>query len=209
MADHPRSGGQGGAGTMPGVAARQRVSVGDSGMRSPRGFLGSVVLVMALPVAILIQALLGSGASLTMHAALTVGCALLSLSAFDFETPAWVAWIGRVASGAFAVIFLLQGASELIGNDSFSYVALQVLGSWPEKVLTTLIAFWLLAVLLSVSRGNTRILGFVVMAVVVGVDAYNYVLLYLGETPAVAALYLLPFVWLLFESRKREPERGS
>jgi hypothetical protein len=209
MTEHPRSGGQGELGTMPGVAARQGVLVGDSGMRSPRGFLGSVVLVMALPVAILIQALLGSGASLTMHAALAVGCVLLSLSASDFETPAWVAWIGRVASGAFAVIFLLQGASELIGNDSFSYVALQVLGSWPEKVLTTLIAIWLLAVLLSVSRGNTRILGFVVMAVVIVVDAYNYVLLYLGETPAFAALYLLPFVWLLLESRKREPERGS
>ena len=193
---------------MPGAAARQKVS-GGSGIKSPQALLGSVVLVMALPVAILIQALLGSGASLTMHAVLTVGCVLLSLSAFDFETPAWVAWIGRVASGAFALIFLLQGASELIGNDSFSYVALQVLGSWPEKVLTTLIACWLLAVLLSVSRGNTRILGFVVMAVVVGVDAYNYVLLYLGETPAFAALYLLPFVWLLFESREREAKKGS
>ena len=33
--------------------------------------------------------------------------------------------------------------------------------------------------------------------------------LYLGEAPAFAALYLLPFVWLLFESRKREPEKGS
>ncbi len=209
MAEYARSGEPGGVGTMPGVAARKQVFVGESGMRSSRGFLGSVVLVMALPVAILIQALVGSGASLTMHVALTVGCVLLSLSAFDFETPAWVAWIGRVASGAFAAIFLLQGASELIRNDSFSYFALQVLGNWPERVLATLIALWLVAVLLSVSRGNTRILGFVVMAMVVGVDAYNYVLLYLGETPAFAALYRLPFVWLLFESRKREPKKDS
>ncbi len=194
---------------MPGVVVRLRVLVEVSGMRSPRGFLGSVVLVIALPVAILIQASLGGGASLTMHVALMVGCVLLTLSAFDFETPAWVAWVGRVASGAFAAIFLLQGTSELIRNDSFTYFALQVLGNWPERVLVTLIAFWLVAVLLSVSRGNTRILGFVVMAVVVGVDAYNYVLLYLGETPAFAALYLLPFVWLLFESRKREPKKGS
>jgi hypothetical protein len=193
---------------MPGVVVRLRVLVGDSGMRSPRGFLGSVVLVIALPVAILIQASLGGGASLTMHVALMVGCVLLTLSAFDFETPAWVAWVGRVASGAFAAIFLLQGTSELIRNDSFTYFALQVLGNWPERVLVTLIAFWLVAVLLSVSRGNTRILGFVAMPLVVGVDAYNYGLLYLGETPALAALYLLPFVWLLFESRKREPEKG-
>ena len=193
---------------MPGIAARREASEGSS-MRSPRGFLTSVVLVLALPVAILIQALLGSGTSLTMHVALTVGCVLLSLSAFDFEAPVWVAWIGRVAAGAFAVIFLLQAASELIRNDSFSYFALQLLGNWPERVLVTLLVFWLVAVLLSVSRGNTKILGFVAVAVVVGVDAYNYVLLYLGEADALAALYLLPFVWLLFESRKREPEKVS
>ena len=72
---------------MPGIAARQ-ASEG-SGMRSPRGFLASVVLVLPVPVAILIQALIGSGASITMHVALTVGCVLLSLSALDFETPAW------------------------------------------------------------------------------------------------------------------------
>jgi hypothetical protein len=208
MTEYPRSGEPGGVGTMPGIAARQRVS-GRSGMRSQRGFLGSVALVMALPVAILIQALLGSGASLTMHVALAVGCVLLSRSAFDFETPGWVSWVGRVASGAFAVIFLLQGASELVRNDSLGYFALQVLGNWPERMLVTLLVFWLIAVLLSGSGGKTRILGFVVMAVVVGVNAYNYVLLYRGEADALAALYLLPFVWLLFESRKTEPEKVS
>jgi hypothetical protein len=41
------------------------------------------------------------------------------------------------------------------------------------------------------------------------VEAYNYVLLYLGEAHALKILYLLPFVWLLFESRKREPKKGS
>jgi hypothetical protein len=193
---------------MPRVAARREAS-GGSGMRSPRGFQASVVLVLALPVAILVQALIGSGASLTMHVALTVGCVLLSLSAFDFETPRWVAWIGRVTAGTFAAVFLLQAASELIHIDSFSYFALQVLGNWPERVLVTLLVFWLVAVLLSGSRGKTRILGFVAMAVVVGVDAYNYVLLHLGVADALAALYLLPFVWLLFESREREPEKVS
>ncbi len=208
MTEDPRSGGQGGVGTLPGVMARREVS-GGSGIKSPRAFLGSVVLVLALPLAILIQVLLGSGASLTMHLALTVGCVLLSLSAFDFETPVWVVWIGRVAAGAFAAIFLLQATSELIRNDSFSYFALQVLGNWPERVLVTLLVLWLVAVVLSAGRGNRRILGFVAMAVVVIVDAYNYVLLYLGEAPAFMALYLLPFVWLLFESREREAKKGS
>ena len=207
MTEHPRCGEVGGLGTMPGVAARQEVS-GVPGIKSPRAFLGSVVLVLALPVAILIQVLLGSGASLTMHLALTVGCVQLSLSVFDFETPVWAAWIGRVAAGAFAVIFLLLAASELIRNDSFSYFSLQVLGNWPERVLVTLLVLWLVAVPLGAARGYGRVPGFVAMAVVAVVDAYNYVLLYLGEAPAFMALYLLPFVWLLLESRKGEVGKG-
>jgi len=178
-------------------------------MRSPRGFLGSIVLLLALPVAVLIQVLLGSGSGVTMHVALAVGCALISLAVFDFETARWVAWTGCVAAGAFAAIFLLQAASELMRNDSFSYFALQVLRDTPERILKTLFIFWLVAVLLTASRGNTRILGIVAMAVVVCVEVYNYVLLYLGEAHALEILYLLPFVWLLLESRKRQPKKGS
>jgi hypothetical protein len=176
-------------------------------MRSPRGFLGSIVLLLALPVAVLAQVLLGSGSSLTMHVALAVGCALLSLAALDFETPRWIAWIGGVAAGAFAAIFLLQAASELIRNDSFSYFALQVLGDYPERILKTLLIFWLVAVLLTASRGRTMILGFVAMAIVVCVEVYNYALLFLGEAPALTILYLLPFFWLLLESRKSQPTK--
>ena len=178
-------------------------------MRSLRGFLGSIVLLIALPLAVLTQVLLGSGSGVAIHVALAVGCALLSLSAFDFEIPRWVAWIGCVAAGTFSGIFLLQAASELIRNDSFSYFALQVLGDYPERILKTLFIFWLAAVLLAASRGKTMILGFVVMAVAVGVEVYNYVLLYLGEAPALTPLYLLPFVWLLLESRKSQPKKGS
>jgi hypothetical protein len=64
-------------------------------------------------------------------------------------------------------------------------------------------------VLLTTSRGKTRVLGFVAMAIVVGVEVYNYALLFLAEAPALTALYLLPFVWLLLESRKRQPRKGS
>lgn len=165
--------------------------------------------MLALPIAVSVQLLLGSGSGPTMHLALAVGCTLVALAAFDFETPRWVAWSGSVAAGAFAVIFLLQAASELLQNDSFRYFALQVLGNYPERVLKTLFILWLVALLLTASWGRTRILGFVVMAVVVCVEAYNYVLLFLGQEPALTVLYLLPFVWLLFESRKRQPRAGS
>jgi hypothetical protein len=178
-------------------------------MRSPRGLLGSLVLLLALPIAVLTQVLVGSGSGIAIHVALAAGCVLVSLSAFDFGTPKWLAWVGCVSASAFAAIFLVQGASSLIGSESFSYFANEVLGFWPEKLLLSLLTFWLVGMLLTASRGRTMILGFVAMAMVVGVEAYVYFgLLYLGtnpflETAAVKLPYLLPFVWLLFESGKR------
>ena len=112
-------------------------------MRSPLGLLGSLVLLLALPIAVLTQVLLGGGSAVAIHVALAAGCGLVSFSAFDFGTPRWLAWIGCVSAGAFAVIFLLQAASTLIGNESFSYFTNEVLGFWPEKILLSLITFWL------------------------------------------------------------------
>jgi hypothetical protein len=207
MTEHSGSVEGRGPGTPPNVAARREASRG-LGVRSPRGYAGSVVLLLALPIAVSVQLLLGSGSGPTMHLALAVGCALIALAAFDFGTARWITWTGCVAAGAFAVIFLLQAASELLQNESFRYFALQVLGNYPERVLKTLFIVWLVALLLTASRGRTRMLGLVVMAVVVCVEAYNYVLLFLGEEPTLTALYLLPFVWLLLESRKRQPKVG-
>jgi hypothetical protein len=178
-------------------------------MRSPRGFLGSLVLLLALPIAVLAQVMFGGGSGIAIHLALAAGCVLVAFSAFDLGTPRWLAWVGCVSANAFAAIFLVQGASSLVGSESFSYFANEVLGFWPEKLLLSLLTIWLLGVLLTASRGRTRILGFVAMAIVVCVEAYVYfVLLFLGtnpflETAAVKLPYLLPFVWLLFESGKR------
>ena len=213
MTDYPRGVGSGGTGTSPSVAAREETSRG-SGMRSPRGVLGSLALLLALPIAVLTQVLFGGGSAVAIHVALAAGCGLVSFSAFDFGTPRWLAWIGCVSAGAFAAIFLLQAASTLIGNESFSYFANEVLGFWPEKILLSLITFWLVGILLTASRGKTRILGFAAMAVVVSVEAYVYFgLLLLGtnpflETSVVKLPYLLPFVWLLFEGGKRRPRTG-
>jgi hypothetical protein len=184
-------------------------------MRSPRGLLGAIVLLLAFPIAVLTQILLGSGSGIAMHLALAVGCVLVAFSAFDFETPRWIAWIGGVSLSLFAAIFLVQASSSVMGNESFSYFANQVLGFWPEKVLLSLITIWLLGMLVTASRGKTRILGFVVMAIVVCVEAYVYFgLLYLGtnpflETQVVKLPYLLPFVWLIFENRKRQPKQSA
>ena len=113
MTEHPRSVEPPGLQKTSNVVG-QRETLGSLSMRSPRGFVGSIVLVLALPIAVLAQVLLGSGSSLSMHVMLTVGCTLIALSAFDFGTPRWVAWVGRAAAGAFDAIFVLQGASELV-----------------------------------------------------------------------------------------------
>ena len=208
MTDSTRSVEPRGAGTSPSVAA-QRATTRGPGMRSPRGFLGSLVLLFALPVAVLTQVLVGSGSAIAIHVALAAGCLFVSLSAFDFGVPRLLAWVGCVSAGAFAAIFLVQATSTLIGSESFSYFANEVLGFWPEKLLLSSITVWLIGVLLTASRGRTRFLGFVAMSIVVCVEAYVYFgLLYLGtnpflETAAVKLPYLLPFVWLLFESGKR------
>jgi hypothetical protein len=198
MTEYSRSANHGSGGAASDVAARHRTAGALGKMRSPRGFLASMVFLAALPVAIAVQVLLGSGSSLTMHVALTVGCVLFALAAPDFGAPRLLSWTGRVAAGAFA----LQGASEVLRNDSFSRFALQVLGNYPERALVTLLVLFLVSVLLTTSRGRTRVLGFAVMAVVVGVEAYNYALLFLGEGSTLIVVYLLPLVWLLFESRK-------
>ena len=127
MTDYPRGAGSGGAGTSPRIAAQRETSRG-SGVRSLRGVLGSLVLLLALPIAVLTQVLFGGGSEIAIHVALAAGCGLVSFSAFDFGTPRWLAWIGCVSMGAFAAIFLVQAASSLIGNESFSYFANEVLG---------------------------------------------------------------------------------
>jgi hypothetical protein len=183
-------------------------------MRSPRGFLGAILILLALPIAVFIQVLFGSGSETTVHFVLAAGSVLISFSAFDFETPRWIAWIGCVSTSALAAIFLAQGVGQLVGNDSLNYFVYQVLGSWPEGSLITLFVLWLVATLLSASQGKTRIMGLVALGIVLCVEVYRYVLLLLGanvllETPALRLLYLLPLVWLLLESRKRRPGEVS
>lgn len=104
-----------------------------------------------------------------------------------------------------AAIFLLQGVSELIQNDSLTHFAFQVLGQRLERVLPDLLIFWFVAMLLTDSQGWTRILGFVVMSIAVGVEVYSYVLSYLGDAAAggLKLLLLLPFVWFLLKARRR------
>ena len=191
-------------------------SRGDSGgrIRSPLGLLSALAILSALPIAVGCQILFGSGGGTTIHFALAAGCLLLASSVFDFELPRWMNRMGCAFALALGAIFLLQALALLIPSESLYYVAYSVLGRWPEGWLAGLIILWFVAMLLIDSRGKTRVLGSFALSLAVGFEVYNLILPYLGtslsaEAGALKLLLLLPFVWLLFESTKKRPKKGS
>jgi hypothetical protein len=158
-----------------------------------------------LPMAALYQTLFDSGFDTFIHLVLAAGSLLIASAVFDFSKVAkWINWAACLFVGAEAAIFLLQGVSHLIQNDSLTYIAYQVLGQWVEARIGDLFVLWCVALLLVDSRGKTRVLGFVAVSIVVCFEVYKYSLAYLGDAPAegLKALFLLLFVWLLFESKK-------
>ena len=176
-------------------------------MRLPRGFVAAVVFLLALPVSLLYQMVVGAGAEIVVHAALALGSVLMAVAVFDFRTSRWIAWAGCVSTGALAAIFLVQGVSELISDARLTQLAYQTLGQRVEGWLVDLFLLWCIAVLLLDSQGKTKLLGFVAISIVVCVEAYANGLSFLGtslgaEAPSLKLLFLLPFSWLLLESKK-------
>ena len=178
-------------------------------MRSKHGFLGALFLLLAIPITVLYQILVGAGADTVVHVLLAAGSLLLAVSVFDFNKMAnWITWLGCLAAAAEGTIFLLQGMSHLVRNAAFTDLVYQGLGQWPERLFMDLIIFWLVALWLTDSLGKTRLLGLITLVSVVGLEVYSYYLLALDSSvntaaPALKLLYLLPFVWLLLESKKR------
>jgi hypothetical protein len=173
-------------------------------MKSRRGFLAAVLLLLALPVAVLGQVLFGADSETVVHLVGALGFVLLAPAFFDFALPRWVAWAGGVAAAAMAAIFALQALGTVIPDETLHHFAFQVLGSLPEGIALGALLACLLAVCLLESRGATRILGLLTLLAAVAAHVY-LISLPLAGTPANAGLkllYLLPPVWLLLESRK-------
>jgi hypothetical protein len=177
-------------------------------VRSARGFAGALVLLLALPVTLLYQLLGGARGEAVIHAALALGALVIALAVLDFKTPKWITVLGVISAGALAVVFLLQGLSELLRNAQLTDVVYRVLGQRIEGWLVDLFLFWCAGVLLTDSRGRTKSFGYVAVGVAVAVEAYANWLAYRGtslneQAPALKLVVLLPVLWLLFESRKR------
>lgn len=172
-------------------------------MRSPHAFVGAATIVLSYPLALGVELIFGGGAPTVIHFVTGAGFVIFATSVFDFGLPRWVNVIGAVAAGAFGVIFLLQGLSDVTRLEGLQYVAFELLGHWPERLLPYVVYLWFIALLLLVSKGKSRVMGWVVMVIVVGLEIASLVSLVLGIPMAnVKVVILLPFVWLLFESAK-------
>jgi hypothetical protein len=168
------------------------------------------MILLSYLAALAIGLLGGSGGDTVIHFVMGIGFVIFATSVFDFGLPRWINIIGAIAAGAFGVIFLLQGVSDLTHLEGLRYVAFDVLGHQLERLLPDVVYLWFIALLLGSSQGKSRILGWVVMLIVVGLEIATLVAFLLdAPLPSVALVtILLPFVWLLFESAKRQPTRS-
>jgi hypothetical protein len=137
---------------------------------------------------------------------LVLGASFLcfALAAFDFRLPRWLALASCAAIGVLALIFLMQGAADLLASAQLREIAYDVLGQGIEKILGYGFLLWCLAVLVLDSSGITRALGIVVLATIALVDAHSAYLALQGQvaSDALKLAYLPVFVWLLAESAK-------
>ena len=101
--------------------------------------------------------------------------------------------------------FSATGVNRLIPNDALFYLAYQLLGGQVESALVDGLIVWFVALLFCDSQGKTRLFGVAAVSIVVCFELYRYSLVYLGAQPAgiLKLALLLPFVWLLLESKKK------
>jgi hypothetical protein len=174
-------------------------------MRSPRGFFAALVLLFGIPIALLGQVVFGIDVEITLHFVFALTTGLIALAVFDFKLPRWISWLGSVSSGTVAAIFLLQAVARLFPNDALLYLAYQVFGQQLESALIDGLILWFVALLFGDSQGKTRLFGGAALALAVGSELYRYGVLYRGAEPSeiLKLTMLLPFVWLLLESKKK------
>ena len=180
-------------------------------MRSVAGILSALALLLALPIAIAADMLVGGTAELAIHIVVGLGMVLLAVAAFDFDLPRPVTWIGAASAAAFGGIFLLQAMSQLFPSiDALHYVAYQVLGQQIEGVLPYVVLVWFGALLAIGSQGISRIVGAVTVSAVIGATAAMLIGPFVGiDFTLPKILFLLPFVWLLIESIKAHPAEAT
>ena len=172
-------------------------------MRSIRGLVAAVIVLLTVPVAIGVALATGGGAEPIIHFGIGAGMLLLAVAAFDFGLPRWIAWYGAATAGAFGGIFVLQGIADAIGEPNLWHFAFLVLGQQPERLLPELIVGWFIALLVLGSQGRSRIFGTIVVGTLIAAEVITIGGPVFGvDVPDIKLRWLLPFVWLAFESAK-------
>jgi hypothetical protein len=174
-------------------------------LRSPRGALGALILLLALPLTILIEIIIPGSNEVTIHAALAAGTVLIALSMFDFTAPRSLTWIASVAACLLAAIFLAQGLAALTHNETLNNIAFsQAIGGWAEIGTISIVMLWFLAVARTCGAGLTMWTGALSAALAIGLGLWTMLAAPQGSTPAeLRLLFLLPVAWFLFVSTRR------
>jgi hypothetical protein len=175
-------------------------------MRSRAGFFAAIIFLSSIPAALIIQNIFGEGAETVLHFAFAAGSALLGKASFDFHTPLPVQIAAAAVTPSLALIFFLQGLSAVSQSGSFNYLAFDLLGQLPERLLIDLLMLWFVAILSWDSEGHTKLLGIITVGLAIAIEVYNYWLNYNGTTldaefAILKITLLVPFVWLLIESK--------
>jgi hypothetical protein len=196
--------------TSLGSAIRVSTAASTAGLtlslvRSLRGALGALVLLLALPVTIAFDLVFPGSAGVVIHALLATGTLLIALSVFDFATPTWLTWTALAAASILAAVFFIQGVTELTQNEWLRSVAYsQELGGWGEALTVSVVMAWFIAVARAHCRGIMMVFGVLSAAGMIGLSAWGVLASASGGTPAgMRLLFLLPIAWFLFVSTRR------
>ena len=172
-------------------------------MRSRTGIVASLLILLAFPAAIIFNVTTGGSPETIVHFMVGVGFVLFALAVFKFALPRWLNVVGAAAAAAFGSIFILQGVSEVLDSEALRGIAFGVLGHEIERILPDAVFLWFIGLLLAATTGRTRIVGWIVMPIVVGLEVATAAGVLLGiDVPTQKLIFFVPFVWLLIESIK-------
>jgi hypothetical protein len=176
--------------------------------RSRAAIASGIAMLAALPLAIATALALGGGDGVVVHGILGLGMTFLLVATGDFRMPRAITWIGRLGIAALGTIFFLQGLADAVQWQPLSMIAYDVIGQFIEKAAIYPVLLWFAGLLAYDSKGKSRLFGALVLGALLAAELYSLWTVLSGGSPDVLlrALYLLPFVWLLFEGTKRRFE---
>jgi hypothetical protein len=175
------------------------------GIRSMRGALGALTLMLALPIAIASEVVAPGNSEAVVHFVLALGTLLIGLSVFDFATWRWLSVLACAAAAALAAVFAAQGLAAATQNDTLRTFAFsREVGGSLESLTLTVIMLWFAATATTLGRGVTTWIGVVSAVAVAGLSLWAVVLGPTAGTPEMLRLLFLgPIAWYLFVSTRR------